>query len=135
MSSPATLLNDLLRAFSSGGPGVVRLTATAAPGTRIPEERLFQLVIPTWGASTNQLMLPAPDPGKIVVIAGSATGGDLRTTSPNAISINGAPGQGASAKSAVAANQMVVAICESSVSWKAFTIAQAGTVAALAPAS
>jgi len=135
MTTPATILSDALRAFSNNGPGVVRLTATAAPGTRIPEERLFQLVIPTWGVNTNQLILPAPDPGKIVVIAGSATGGDIRTTSPNAISINGPVGQGANAKSAVAANQMVIAICESPVSWKAFTIAQAGTVAALAPAS
>lgn len=132
MSSPHNILNDALRAFSSGGPGVVRLTATAA-GTRIPEERLFQLVVPTWGATTNQLVLPAPDPGKIVVIAGAATGGDLRTTAPSTVSINN--GSGASAKSAVAANQMVIAICESTTNWKAFTIAQAGTVAALAPAA
>jgi hypothetical protein len=134
MSSPHNLLNDALQAFASGGPGVVRLTATAA-GTRIPEERLLQLVIPTWGAVDNILILPAPDPGKIVIIAGAATGGELRTTSPNTISINGTAGQGTTAESAVAANQMVIAICESPVSWKAFTIGSTGTVAGLEAAA
>lgn len=136
MTAPFNILNDLLRAFSSGGPGVVRLSAASAAsgGTRIPEERLFQLVVPTWGVSTNQLVLPAPDPGKVVIIAGAATGGDLRTSSQTTVSIN-AGTLGASAKSAVAANQMVIAICESATNWKAFTIAQAGTLAALPPSA
>ena len=134
MSSPHNILNDALRAFSSGGPGVVRLTATAT-GTRIPEERLIQLVIPTWGAVDNILILPAPDPGKIVIIAGAATGGELRTTSPNTVSINGAVGQGSAAESAVAANQMVICICESPTSWKALVIGSTGTVAGLEAAA
>lgn len=132
MSSPHNILNDALLAFSSGGPGVVRLTATAA-GTRIPEERLIQLVIPTWGAVDNILILPAPDPGKIVIIAGAATGGELRTTAPATVSING--GSGALAESAVAANQMVICICESPTSWKALVIGSTGTVAGLEAAA
>lgn len=131
MSSPATLLNDLLRAFSSEGPGVVRLTATAAPvGTRIPEERLYQIVIPTWVNVNNVLTLPAPDPGKIVVIAGAATGGEIRTTSPTTVSINGVTG--ANFESALPANVMAVLICESATNWKGFTIAANGTPGQLA---
>lgn len=127
MSAPHNILNDALRAFSSGGPGVVRLAATAS-GTRIPEERLLQLVIPTWGAVDNILILPAPDPGKIVIIAGAATGGELRTTNPATIGING--GTGAAAESAISADMMVIAICESATNWKSFTIASNGSLAA-----
>jgi hypothetical protein len=42
------ILKDALEAFMDVGPGYVALTATAA-GTKIPEERLYQLVVPTWG--------------------------------------------------------------------------------------
>lgn len=129
MSSPHNILNDALRAFSSGGPGVVRLTATAA-GTRIPEERLIQLVIPTWGAVDNILILPAPDPGKIVVIAGAATGGEIRTTSPTTVGINGTTGT--NFESALSASVMAILICESPTNWKGFTIAANGTPGQLA---
>lgn len=128
MSAGHNILNDLLRAFTDNGPGTVRLIASA-DGVRIPNERLIQIVIPTWGNANNILILPDPDPGKIVIIAGAATGGELRTTSPTTIAING--GTGANVESAVAANQMVVAICESPTSWKAFTIAANGTLAGL----
>jgi hypothetical protein len=126
------ILNELLNAFSSNGPGLVPLIATDT-GTRIPDERLVQLVIPTWGNANNILILPTPDPGKIVIIAGAATGGELRTTAPATIAING--GTGAAAESAVAANQMVICICESATSWKAFTIASNGTTAGLEAAA
>ena len=129
MSSPHNILNDALRAFSSGGPGVVRLTATAA-GTRIPEERLIQLVIPTWGAVDNILILPAPDPGKIVIIAGAATGGEIRTTSPTTVGINGTTGT--NFESALSASVMAILICESATNWKGFTIAANGTPGQLA---
>lgn len=132
MSSPGTLLNDLLRAFTNNGPGTVMLTATAT-GVRIPDERLIQIVIPTWGAVDNILILPTPDPGKIVIVAGAATGGELRSNAPATVAING--GTGAAAESAVAANQMVVCICESATSWKALTIAGNGTVAGLEAAA
>ena len=126
------ILNELLGAFSSNGPGLVPLIASTA-GTQIPDERLVQLVIPTWGNANNILILPAPDPGKIVIIAGAATGGELRTTAPATIAING--GSAANAESAVAANQMVILICESATSWKAFTIASNGTIAGLEAAA
>lgn len=130
--SEHNILNTLLNAFSSNGPGRVPLIATSS-GTRIPGERLIQFVIPTWGNANNILILPSPEPGMMVVIAGAATGGELRTTSPTTIAING--GTGADAESAVAANQMVFCICESATSWKAFTIASNGTVAGLEAAA
>ena len=130
--SEHNILNELLGAFSSNGPGLVPLIASTA-GTQIPDERLVQFVIPTWGNANNILILPASDPGKIVIIAGAATGGELRTTAPATIAING--GTGAAAESAVAANQMVICICESATSWKAFTIASNGTTAGLEAAA
>jgi hypothetical protein len=130
--SEHNILNELLGAFSSNGPGLVPLIASTA-GTQIPDERLVQFVIPTWGNANNILILPAPDPGKIVIVAGAATGGELRTTAPATIAING--GTGAAAESAVAANQMVICICESATSWKAFTIASNGTTAGLEAAA
>jgi hypothetical protein len=130
--SEHNILNELLGAFSSNGPGLVPLIASTA-GTQIPEERLVQFVIPTWGNANNILILPNPEPGKIVIIAGAATGGELRTTAPATIAING--GTGAAAESAVAANQMVICICESATSWKAFTIASNGTTAGLEAAA
>jgi len=131
MSTSATILYDLLRAFSSEGPGVVSLTATPS-GAQIPDEQFIMLVRPTWGLVDNILILPPAVPGRIVIIAGAATGGELRTQSPNAISINGTgAGQGVGAESAIPANAMVIAICESPTNWKGFTLAQAGTPAAL----
>ena len=130
--SEHNILNELLGAFSSNGPGLVPLIASTA-GTQIPDERLVQFVTPTWGNANNILILPNPDPGKIVIIAGAATGGELRTTAPATIAING--GTGAAAESAVAANQMVICICESATSWKAFTIASNGTTAGLEAAA
>ena len=131
MSAPHTILFDMLRAFSSEGPGSVSLTATPA-GVQIPDERFIMLVRPTWGLVDNILILPPAVPGRIVIIAGAATGGELRTQSPNAISINGTgAGQGTAAESAIPANTMVIAICESPTNWKAFQLAQAGTPAAV----
>lgn len=130
------LLNDLLRAFLVGGPGYVAATATddgSRTGT-LRENLLVQFVVPNWDGDANHiLVLPSPKPGKVVIIAGAATGGELRTSAPATIGING--GTDTAAESAVAASQMVIAICESATSWKAFTIASDGTTAGLAAAA
>lgn len=130
------MLADLLKAFTDGGPGYVNATATddgTGTGT-LRENLLVQFVVPNWDGNANHiLILPSPKPGKIVIIAGAATGGELRTSAPGTIGING--GTGTAAESAVAANQMVIAICESATSWKAFTIASDGTTAGLQAAA
>ncbi len=129
------ILNDLLRAFTTVGAGYVAATATSdvtGTGTLL-ENRWLQVVVPTWVGANNILILPSAKPGKIVIIMGAGTGGELRSSAPATIGING--GTGAAAESAVAASQMVVAICESSTSWKAFTIASDGTTAGLEAAA
>ena len=130
------LLSDLLKAFTVAGPGYVNAKATddgSGTGTLL-ENLLVQFVVPNWEGDANHiLILPSPQPGKIVIIAGAATGGELRTTAPATIGING--GVGTAAESAVADSQMVIAICESSTNWKAFTIASDGTTAGLAAAA
>jgi hypothetical protein len=126
------VLRDLLAAFSDVGPGRVAIAATAT-GAALEENKLVQFVVPTWGGANNILILPSPQPGKIVIIAGAATGGELRSSAPATVAING--GTGAAAESAVAASQMVIAICESATSWKAFTIASDGTTAGLEAAA
>ena len=130
------LLNDLLRAFTEAGPGYVNATATDdGTGTGVLRENLLvQFVVPNWDSDANHILtLPSPKPGKVVIIAGAATGGELRTNAPATVGING--GVGAAAESAVAASQMVIAICESATSWKAFTIASNGTTAGLEAAA
>ena len=129
MSAGHNILNDLLRSFTDNGPGTVRLTASA-DGVRIPNERLMQIVIPTWGNANNILILPDPDPGKVVVIAGAATGGEIRTTSPTTVGINGTTGT--NFESALSASVMAILICESATNWKGFTIAANGTPGQLA---
>lgn len=130
------MLSDLLKAFTEQGPGYVNATATddgSGTGT-LRENLLVQFVVPNWdGDATHILVLPSPKPGKVVIIAGATTGGELRTSAPATVAING--GSGAAAESAVAANQMVIAICESATSWKAFTIASDGTTAGLEAAA
>ena len=129
------VLNDLLQSFTSPGPGYVGATATSdgsGSGT-LRENLLVQFVVPTWGGVNNILILPSPAPGKIVIIAGADTGGELRTNAPATVGINGGTGSGY--ESAVAASQMVIAFCESATSWKAFTIASDGTAAGLEAAA
>jgi hypothetical protein len=122
------VLRDLLAAFSDVGPGRVAVAATA-DGVALEENKLMQFVVPVWGNANNILILPSAQPGKIVIIAGAATGGELRSSSPTTIGING--GVGAAAESAIAANMMVIAICESETNWKGFTIASNGTLTTL----
>lgn len=130
--SPHQIQNALLRGLGNEGPGAAKLTASSS-GTQIPDGSMIQFVTPTWSNANYILILPPPVPGRIVIIAGASTGGELRTTSPTTIAING--GTGADAESAIAANKLVFAICESATSWKALGIASDGTVAGIEAAA
>lgn len=121
------ILQDLLAAFSDTGPGRVSVVATAA-GVALEENKLIQFVVPTWGDVDNVIVLPAPQPARIVIIAGSATGGKLRSNAPAIVAINGE----LDAEMTVDAGMMVIAIDESATSWKAFSIASDGSVYGLA---
>jgi hypothetical protein len=120
------ILADMLNAFSVQGAGTVSLSATSS-GVQIPDERFIMIVQPVWGNVNNVLVLPPPVPGRIVIIAGAATGGRIRSSNATSIGING--GTGVNASSAIAANMMAVLICESATNWKGLTIASNGAVA------
>lgn len=117
------ILRDLLAAFSDTGQGRVAVTATAT-GVKLNEDTLVQFVVPTWGSVDNVIILPSPQPAKVVIIAGAATGGKLRSSATATVSIN----EELSVDITVDAGMMVIAFCESSTSWKAFTIAADGSV-------
>lgn len=75
------------------------------------------------------IILPAPVVGKQLVIHGSATGFELRSSDPATIAING--GTGAAAESAITANLTVFITCVSATSWKGWTVSSAGVLAAI----
>lgn len=109
----------------------VTATATGTTTGIIPEGVTHAVV--TSSVNTKLITLPAPVPGLVVTIVMTANGGKLRSSAPATVKING--GAGAAASSAISANTEVVAICMSSTSWKAWTVAADGTLAALAAAA
>jgi len=90
-------------------------------------------VVVTCDDADKIIILPAPVVGLEITLTGNATGYELRSSAPATIAING--GVGAAAESAVGANVDVVVKCMSATSWKAWTIAAAGTWAALEAAA
>lgn len=78
---------------------------------------LLSFVTVTSGNAAHLVTLPAPVPGTVIVIDVGANGYGLRSSAPATIAING--GTGASAKSTIAANSTVIAICLSATAWKA----------------
>ena len=94
-------------------------TATAAGLTTgtITGVGMIQYVTVTSDSADKIIILPAPTPGRIVVLNNGATGYELRTSAPATIAING--GAEADAESAIAANSTVIAICISATAWKA----------------
>ena len=108
----------------------VTATATGTTTGIIPEGVTHAVV--TSSVNTKLITLPAPVPGLVVTIVMTANGGKLKLRTCN--SQNKWRG-GRSASSAISANTEVVAICMSSTSWKAWTVAADGTLAALAAAA
>jgi hypothetical protein len=108
---------------------VTARTATADGTTTgtIADAGGLQFIVPTSASANNIIVLPSPDPGVIVVLAGTANGYELRSSAPATVAING--GTGSAVESAIAASTLVVAICESATSWKAFQIGADGTLA------
>ena len=93
----------------------------------IADTGMLQFVVPTSANAAHIIVLPTPTPGTIVILAGTANGYELRSSAPATVAINGGAETGA--QSAIAASTMVVAICESATSWKAFQMGSDGTLA------
>lgn len=109
-------------------------TATAdGTGTgTIADSGLLQFVAVTSASANNIIVLPTPTPGTIIILYVGANGYELRSDTPASVAING--GTGASAESAIAANQMVCAVCTSATTWHAWEITAATLTAVEAAA-
>jgi|GEM_PF-6699755 len=108
------------------------VTADAGtPAAAIADAGMIQFVTVTSDNADKIVILPAPTPGAIVILANGATGYELRSSAPASVAING--GAGANAESAIAANSMVIAVCTSATTWQAIRIA--GTTLAAAEAA
>jgi len=117
-------------------PASQAITATddgTTTGTIADEGMLSFCTVDCDGDANHIFVLPTPTPGKIVIAAVGATGCEMRSSAPGTVAING--GTGATVESAIAANTLVVAICESATSWKAFGIASDGTIAGVEAAA
>lgn len=96
----------------------------------VPETASFVTV--TSANADNIVTLPAPVPGRIVILRNGATGYELRTSAPATVAINA--GSEANAESAIAASTMVVAVCTTATTWQAISLVGA-TLAAVAAAA
>lgn len=95
-------------------------TGTIATGT--------DFVTVTSSDANHIVVLPAPTPGQVVHLRNGATGYELRTSAPATVAING--GTGAAAESAIAANTLVMCVCDTATTWVCTSFATAGTVSA-----
>jgi hypothetical protein len=110
-------------------------TSTGATTGTITSKGILNINTVTSGNADHIVVLPAPVPGTIcVMLSLGATGWELRSSAPETVLINGGTG-GAAVESAITAGMIVVAICVSATAWQGFTIAAAGTVAAITPAA
>lgn len=129
-----TLRNVTATSFLGSLTGNVTYTTAARTATAdglttgtIADAGLLQFVTVTSASADNIVVLPTPTPGTIVILGVAATGYELRTSAPATVAINGGTGSGA--ESAIGANTLVVAICESATSWKALQLGSDGTLA------
>jgi hypothetical protein len=124
-----------LNATSDLSALAVAVTATSdglTTGT-IAERGVYQFVQVTSANSTDIVVLPAPTPGRTVVLNVGANGFKLKSSAPATVGING--GTGASAVSAIAASSTCVMTCVSATSWKGFFMDADSDVAKVAAAA
>ncbi len=114
-------------------PTVSRTTTGDGTGTgTIADAGLIQFVAVTSGGTSTILTLPAPTPGSLVLLGSAGTAFELRSSAPSTVGINS--GTGGSAESAIAANTVVFALCESATNWAAYHIIAGTTFGAVAAA-
>jgi len=96
-------------------------TGTIADGTRV--------VSVDWDGDANHiLVLPTPTPGNEVWILPASTGGELRSSAPATVAING--GAEENAECALDANKLYRCFCSSATTWIVTEFDTDGTVAA-----
>lgn len=126
-------LTGLFTASAGIQARAVAVTATSDGLTTgiIPDDTTHAEV--TSASANNIVTLPTPTPGLAVRIRVGSNGCKLQTSTPASITLNG--GSGSGAKSAIAADTLVLAFCKTSTKWVAIQIADAGTVSAVTPAA
>ena len=108
-------------------------TATGATTGTILGTGKFTFCTVTSGGANNIVILPAPTPGRFVILQGNATGYELRSSAPATIAINA--GSGAAAESAIPASVTVIALCTSATTWIAWTYSVAAAFVAVEAAA
>jgi hypothetical protein len=141
MAVRATRLIDLkvrnleITGITTGGAlqATTAVTATAdGTGTGyVPVTGGFVKV--TSANAAHLVTLPLAVVGLEIKLAAGATGFELQTSTPSIVGING--GIGVGFKSTIPANSLAVLVCDSTISWKGYTIAADGTLAKIEVAS
>ena len=96
------------------------VTAAADPGTTLVANGVLNFYAVTSGNADHWVNLPAASVGTVCILYVGSNGMEVRTSAPASIAING--GSGASAESAIAANQMAVLIRTSATTWHGWEI-------------
>ena len=105
----------------------------AVAGTAITKTGSRTFLTVASANAAHWVTLPTPVVGDEIWLKNGATGYEIRSSAPATIAING--GTGASAESAVIANQLVRLICTSATTWIATNFHTDGTVSALEAAA
>lgn len=129
-----TLAVTLAATFTAGQQSAaVAITATTGGGTTgiIPNGTTIAIV--TSSVNTKSATLPTPTPGNVLFIYCGANGYNLISNAPATVAING--GSGSGAKLAVAATDLLLAICTSATTWQVIKIGADGTPASAGAAA
>lgn len=94
-------------------------TATGATTGTIAGNGMITFVEVTSDDANKIIVLPAPTPGRIVILNVVATGYELRSSAPATVLINAGAG-GAAVESAMPANSTAIMICIGALAWKGF---------------
>jgi|TARA_Y100000310_G_C20701923_1_gene830809 hypothetical protein len=138
LSGGATMTNAGVVTIASVADSVYQRTATARTATAdglttaiIAAGTAFVTV--TSGNADHIITLPAPVIGTVIWLRNAGTGYELRSDDPANNAING--GTGAGVESAVGANVLLRAVCDTATTWVVSTFSTIATEAALEAAA
>ena len=116
---------DVTGNLTSGAVNFTKVARTATgdgTGTgAIAAAGLIQFVTVTSGSANDEISLPPPVPGTIILLAVGANGYELISSAPATVLI-GAGAGGATVESAMAAQGLGVIVCTSATTWLGWDI-------------
>jgi hypothetical protein len=123
------LRTDVLLMLAGDRKAVEAVATADGTGTGVIDPTaFFTTVTGNGGSANNWVTLPPPVPGKVIIIHFVAAG-EIRSSAPATVGING--GVGAAAESAVGAGVTGVFICATALNWNAFQMTSAGVLTLL----